>query len=58
MKKVGIVMGSDSDLSVVEKAITTLEKLEIHLKLMYFLHTGPQMKHMILHLMLEKKISV
>lgn len=29
MKKVGIIMGSDSDLPVVEKAINTLSKLEI-----------------------------
>ena len=34
MKKIGIIMGSDSDLPVVEKAITTLEKagvpFEVH----------------------------
>lgn len=29
MKKVGIIMGSDSDLPVVEKAIKTLEQLEV-----------------------------
>lgn len=29
MKKIGIVMGSDSDLPVVEKAITTLEKFGV-----------------------------
>ncbi len=29
MKKVGIIMGSDSDLPVVEKAITTLEELGV-----------------------------
>ena len=29
MKKVGIVMGSDSDLPVIEKAVNTLKELEI-----------------------------
>ena len=29
MKKVGIVMGSDSDLPIVQKAIDTLKSLEI-----------------------------
>jgi 5-(carboxyamino)imidazole ribonucleotide mutase len=29
MKKVGIIMGSDSDLPVVEKAAETLKSLEI-----------------------------
>ena len=29
MKKIGIVMGSDSDLPVVEKAMTTLEKFGV-----------------------------
>lgn len=29
MKKIGIIMGSDSDLPVVEKAITTLEELGV-----------------------------
>ena len=29
MKKVGIVMGSDSDLPVVEKAINTLKEFEV-----------------------------
>ncbi len=29
MKKVGIIMGSDSDLPVVEQAITTLESLQV-----------------------------
>ena len=29
MKKVAIVMGSDSDLPVVEKAINTLKKYEV-----------------------------
>ncbi len=42
MKKIGIVMGSDSDLPVVEKAITTLEKFgvpfEVHV---YSAHRTP-----------------
>lgn len=42
MKKVGIIMGSDSDLPVVEKAITTLESLgvpyEVHV---YSAHRTP-----------------
>ena len=29
MKKIGIVMGSDSDLPVVEKAMATLEKFGV-----------------------------
>ena len=29
MKKIGIVMGSDSDLPIVEKGITVLQELEI-----------------------------
>lgn len=42
MKKIGIVMGSDSDLPVLEKAITTLEKFgapfEVHV---YSAHRTP-----------------
>ncbi len=42
MKKVGIIMGSDSDLPVVEKAVTTLEELgvpyEVHV---YSAHRTP-----------------
>ena len=29
MKKIGILMGSDSDLPVVEKAITTLQEFDV-----------------------------
>ena len=42
MKKVGIVMGSDSDLPVVEKAITTLKELEIPVEVhVYSAHRTP-----------------
>jgi 5-(carboxyamino)imidazole ribonucleotide mutase len=43
MKKVGIIMGSDSDLPVVEKAMTTLDELavpyEVHI---YSAHRTPE----------------
>lgn len=46
MKKVGIVMGSDSDLPVVEKAITTLQKLEIPFEVHVFsAHRTPEEAH-------------
>lgn len=46
MKKVGIVMGSDSDLSVVEKAITTLESLDIPFEVhVYSAHRTPDEAH-------------
>lgn len=46
MKKVGIVMGSDSDLSVVEKAITTLENLGIPFEVhVYSAHRTPNEAH-------------
>ena len=42
MKKIGIVMGSDSDLPVLEKAMTTLDKFgvpyEVHV---YSAHRTP-----------------
>ena len=42
MKKVGIIMGSDSDLPVVEKAITTLKELEIPFEVhVYSAHRTP-----------------
>ncbi len=42
MKKVGIIMGSDSDLPVVEKAITTLKDLEIPYEVhIYSAHRTP-----------------
>ncbi len=42
MKKVGIVMGSDSDLGVVEKAIDTLKDLEIPFEVhIYSAHRTP-----------------
>ena len=42
MKKVGIIMGSDSDLPVVEKAIQTLEKLGIPFEVhVYSAHRTP-----------------
>ena len=42
MKKVGIIMGSDSDLPVVEKAITTLKELEIPYEVhIYSAHRTP-----------------
>ena len=37
MKKIGIVMGSDSDLPVLEKAMTTLDRFGA--PCMYILHT-------------------
>ena len=42
MKKVGIIMGSDSDLPVVEKAIKTLESLEVPFEVhVYSAHRTP-----------------
>jgi len=42
MKKVGIIMGSDSDLPIVEKAITTLAELEIPYEVhIYSAHRTP-----------------
>ena len=42
MKKVGIIMGSDSDLPVVEKAISTLAELEIPYEVhVYSAHRTP-----------------
>ncbi len=42
MKKIGIIMGSDSDLPVVEKAITTLKELEIPFEVhVYSAHRTP-----------------
>lgn len=42
MKKVGIVMGSDSDLPIVEKALTTLKELEIPFEVhIYSAHRTP-----------------
>ncbi len=43
MKKVGIIMGSDSDLPVVEKAIKTLQSLEIPFEVhVYSAHRTPE----------------
>lgn len=43
MKKVGIIMGSDSDLPVVEKAIDTLKSLEVPFEVhIYSAHRTPQ----------------
>ncbi len=43
MKKVGIIMGSDSDLPVVEKAIKTLDALEIPFEVhVYSAHRTPE----------------
>ncbi len=43
MKKVGIIMGSDSDLPVVEKAITTLKELSIPFEVHVFsAHRTPE----------------
>ena len=42
MKKIGIIMGSDSDLPVVEKAIETLEDLDIPYEVhVYSAHRTP-----------------
>ncbi len=42
MKKVGIIMGSDSDLPVVEKAISTLKELDIPFEVhIYSAHRTP-----------------
>ena len=43
MKKVGIVMGSDSDLPIIEKAITVLKSLEIPYEVhVYSAHRTPE----------------
>ncbi|MEA5038224.1 MAG: 5-(carboxyamino)imidazole ribonucleotide mutase [Clostridiaceae bacterium] len=43
MKKIGIVMGSDSDLPVVQKAIDTLQELEIPAEVhVYSAHRTPE----------------
>lgn len=43
MKKVGIIMGSDSDLPVVEKAITTLKELSVPFEVHVFsAHRTPE----------------
>ncbi len=43
MKKIGIVMGSDSDLAVVEKAIVTLQKYEVPFEVhIYSAHRTPE----------------
>lgn len=42
MKKIGIIMGSDSDLPVVEKAISTLDELEVPYEVhVYSAHRTP-----------------
>ncbi len=46
MKKIGIIMGSDSDLPVVKKAIETLEDLEIPFEVhVYSAHRTPVEAH-------------
>lgn len=46
MKKIGIVMGSDSDLPVVKKAIDTLETFEIPYEVhVYSAHRTPEQAH-------------
>ncbi len=43
MKKIGIVMGSDSDLPIIEKAIDTLKALEIPIEVhVYSAHRTPE----------------
>ena len=43
MKKIGIVMGSDSDLPVIEKAVSTLKELEIPYEAhIYSAHRTPE----------------
>ena len=43
MKKVGIVMGSDSDLPVIEKAVTVIKELEIpYIVHIYSAHRTPE----------------
>lgn len=42
MKKIGIIMGSDSDLPVVEKAMTTLDEFGVHYEVhVYSAHRTP-----------------
>ena len=42
MKKVGIIMGSDSDLPIVEKAIDTLKQYEVPFEVhVYSAHRTP-----------------
>ncbi len=46
MKKIGIVMGSDSDLPIVEKGITVLQELEIPFEVhVYSAHRTPVEAH-------------
>ena len=43
MKKVAIIMGSDSDLPVVEKAISTLKEFDVPFEIhVYSAHRTPQ----------------
>ena len=43
MKKIGIIMGSDSDLPVVEKAVNTLKDLEVPYEVhVYSAHRTPE----------------
>ena len=43
MKKVGVIMGSDSDLPIVEKAIKTLQKYEVPFEVhVYSAHRTPE----------------
>ena len=43
MKKVGIVMGSDSDMPVMSKAAAILDKLGVEYEMKLFLHTENRM---------------
>ena len=46
MKKVGIVMGSDSDLPVIQKAVNTLKELDVPFEVhVYSAHRTPQQAH-------------
>ncbi len=46
MKKVGIIMGSDSDLPVVEKAVDTLKEFDVPYEVhVYSAHRTPQQVH-------------
>ena len=44
MKKVGIIMGSKSDLPIMQDAINILKNLTSNLRLILYLHTEPQIK--------------
>lgn len=55
MKKIGIVMGSDSDLPIVEKALQQYKNMELNVKCMFIQHTGRLSRLKNLRVQPEKK---